>query len=64
METLSITATSLTPSIRFEQTGIMEIHGKSIPENSDEFWSPVIDWFKKYINAPADKQYLELILRI
>ena len=55
METLSITATSLTPSIRFEQLGIMEIHGKSIPENSDEFWAPVIDWFKKYMNAPAEK---------
>jgi len=37
METLSITATTLTPSIRFEPSGLMEIHGKSISENSDDF---------------------------
>lgn len=60
METLSITATSLTPSIRFEQSGIMEIHGKSIPENSDEFWSPVIEWFKFYVNSPAEKTTFKL----
>jgi len=55
MESLSIIATSLTPLIRFEETGIMEIQGKSIPENSDDFWSPVIDWFKNYVNEPAQE---------
>ena len=60
METLSITATSLTPSIRFEESGIVEIHGKSIPENSDEFWSPIIDWFKNYVNNPAEKTIFKI----
>jgi hypothetical protein len=60
MESLSIFATSLTPLVRFEPTGLMEIHGKSIPENSDEFWSPIIDWFKKYINNPADKTIFKI----
>ncbi len=60
MESLIITATSLTPSIRFESTGIMEIHGKSIPENSDDFWAPVLNWFKSYINTPAEQTVVKL----
>lgn len=60
MESLIITATSLTPSIRFENTGIMEIHGKSIPENSDDFWAPVLNWFKSYINTPAEQTVVKL----
>jgi hypothetical protein len=60
MESLIITATSLTPSIRFESTGSMEIHGKSIPENSDDFWSPILNWFKAYVNNPAEQTVVKL----
>lgn len=60
MESLSITATSLTPSIHFDKSGVMEIHGKSIPENSDEFWAPIIEWFKNYVNNPAEKTIFKL----
>ena len=60
MESLIITATSLTPSIRFESNGNMEIHGKSIPENSDDFWMPILNWFKEYINTPANQTIVKL----
>lgn len=60
MESLIITATSLTPSIRFEETGIMEIHGKSIPENSDDFWLPILNWFKAYVINPAEQTVVKL----
>ncbi len=38
----------------------MEIHGKSIPENSDDFWMPILNWFKEYINAPANQTIVKL----
>ena len=38
MDNLSIKATALTPSVSFDKTnGEMEIIGRSIPENADEF---------------------------
>lgn len=30
----------------------LEFHGKSLPEDSNEFYNPIIDWFKKYVVSP------------
>jgi hypothetical protein len=49
MEPLYIEATSKTPLVNFNaDAGIVEIKGRSIPENSIEFYKPIVDWLTKY----------------
>lgn len=56
MESLIITETNLTPSIKFDgESGQLELKGRSIPENSLEFYQPVYEWLDKYIDSPQDK---------
>ncbi|NLI24445.1 MAG: DUF1987 domain-containing protein [Bacteroidales bacterium] len=54
MEPLIIEGTPKTPSVRFDaQQGLVEIKGRSIPENSIEFYKPLVDWLEKYGENPA-----------
>ena len=49
METLQIEGTPKTPSIKFDyNNALLEIKGRSIPENSIEFYKPLVDWLDKY----------------
>jgi len=42
------------PHIHFDPVaGLLELKGKSVPENPVAFYTPVIDWLNKYIEAPA-----------
>lgn len=41
-----------TPAIRFDfEKGILEISGKSFPENAREFFEPATNWIKTFINV-------------
>jgi hypothetical protein len=52
-----------TPSISFGGAdGILEIKGKSIPENSLEFYRPVFEWLDNYSQSPAPKTVLKVAL--
>ena len=56
METLIIEASNLTPGIKFDgEAGVFELKGRSIPENSLEFYQPVYEWLDAYLEAPLDK---------
>ncbi len=49
MEPIFIEGTPKTPTIKFDSTtGKLEIKGRSIPENSIEFYKPMVDWLEKY----------------
>ena len=49
METIVREGTPKTPYVRFDgEKGIIEIRGRSIPENSIEFYKPLIDWLEEY----------------
>ncbi len=49
METIVREGTPKTPYVRFDgDKGIIEIKGRSIPENSIEFYKPLIDWLEEY----------------
>ena len=49
MEPISFEGTPKTPTVNFNaDTGIVEIKGRSIPENSIEFYKPLVDWLEKY----------------
>lgn len=54
MEALIIEGTAKTPSVKFEAgQGSVEIKGRSIPENSIEFYKPLVDWLEEYGKSPA-----------
>ena len=49
MEPISFEGTPKTPTVNFNaDTGIVEIKGRSIPENSIEFYKPLVDWLEEY----------------
>ena len=63
MEPINIEGTPKTPSIRFNQEeGIIEIKGRSIPENSIEFYKPLVDWLEVYAKDPMKKTQVNIQL--
>ncbi|MDA3892303.1 MAG: DUF1987 domain-containing protein [Salinivirgaceae bacterium] len=54
MEPISIAGTPKTPTVQFDSgSGKVEIKGRSIPENSIEFYKPLVDWLENYLSTPA-----------
>ncbi len=63
MEPLFIEGTQKTPSIDFDPSkGALEIKGRSIPENSIEFYKPLVDWLETYSEKPATKTVVNVHL--
>ena len=55
MEAYKIEGTEFTPTIVFDlKKGPFVISGVSRPENASEFYEPVIDWLKKYVENPLE----------
>ena len=53
MEKISIEGSPKTPTINFDtDKGFLEIKGRSIPENSIEFYKPLVDSLEKYAGKP------------
>jgi len=53
MEPISIEGSPKTPTVIFDASeGIIEIKGRSIPENSIEFYKPLVDWLEEYKKDP------------
>jgi hypothetical protein len=53
MENFLIEKTQRTPEVNFNKSGVLLIRGRSIPENSIEFYNPIFDWLDGYIQSPA-----------
>jgi hypothetical protein len=52
MENLTLEGTPKTPTVSFSKdAGVLEIKGRSIPENSIEFYKPLLDWIGEYGGA-------------
>jgi len=63
MEPILIDGTPKTPTIKFDSaTGVFEIKGRSIPENSVEFYKPLIDWLDLYKETPSNKTVVNIKL--
>jgi len=57
MEKISIKATSKTPQVEFNpDSGVLEITGRSIPENSVDFYKPILEWLDDYAKIAKDKK--------
>src|SRR5690606_7248302 len=49
MDILNLEGTEDTPKIMLDKgNGIFEISGRSLPEDSAEFYQPVLDWIDEY----------------
>lgn len=56
MSVLNIISTHQTPSVYCDSDkGLIEIKGKSLPENSNFFYEPIMQWVEGYTNAPQKK---------
>lgn len=56
MENLIIEETKYTPSIKLDvEKGLLELIGKSYPENTFEFYKPMLEWVEEYF-ANNDKK--------
>jgi hypothetical protein len=54
MESIIREGTPKTPSILFDaEKGLVDIRGRSIPENSTEFFKPLVEWLDRYSENPA-----------
>jgi hypothetical protein len=63
MEPIIIEGSPKTPTIRFDaNTGLIEIKGRSIPENSIEFYKPMVDWLEQYSANPAPRTVVNIHL--
>lgn len=63
MEKLLIDGSAKTPSIEFDgETGVLLLKGRSIPENSIEFYKPLNDWLDGYASSPKDKTVVDMRL--
>ncbi|MCB0764694.1 MAG: DUF1987 domain-containing protein, partial [Flavobacteriales bacterium] len=63
MAPLQLEGTPKTPFVHFDpETGLMELKGRSIPENSIDFYRPLIDWIDKYGRSPQSRSSLHVQL--
>ena len=63
MEIFRAETTPRTPYLNLNPTtGVFEMKGKSIPENSVGYYKPMFEWFAQYIEnpAPTTKLYIHL----
>ena len=63
MESISIEGTAKTPTVEFNaEQGVVEIKGRSIPENSIEFYKPLVDWLDSYAASPKENTEVNIQL--
>ena len=57
-----ISATSDTPAVFLDPGGIIRMKGQLIPEDASEFFKNLWGWVNEYLENPADKTSIEIIL--
>ncbi len=63
MESIKLEGTPKTPTVEFNsETGELLLKGRSIPENSIEFYKPLIDWIENYSASAVSNTILNVQL--
>lgn len=63
MDKLVQEGTPKTPTVNFDPTaGSLELRGRSIPENSIEFYKPLYDWIDAYGADPKPQTKVIIVL--
>jgi len=61
MESLFIEATKYTPEIKIDsKSSVVDICGKSYPENTFEFYKPVLEWVENFFKNPKENLTLNM----
>ena len=56
MNIIKIAGTDDTPSVHLDkESGILELSGRSLPEDVTMFYQQILDWIDDYIKQPNDK---------
>ncbi len=56
MEVINIAGTDDTPNVILDKDNAkFEISGRSLPEDVNQFYEPILEWIDGYAEAPADK---------
>ena len=64
MEQYKVEATKFTPFVSLDaEKNLVEIKGESYPENTAEFFSPIVSWLQTYFGDP-DSQMLQVNMEI
>ena len=63
MDSILLDGTPKTPNVNFDpEQGSLLLKGRSIPENSIEFYKPLVDWLENYSASPRAKTTIEIQL--
>ena len=62
MKELKISPTKNSPDIILNPDGMIKITGRSIHENVTEYFAPVEEWIREYIEMPADLTCVDMNL--
>lgn len=63
MDAILIEGTPKTPNVSFDHSnGALLLKGRSIPENSIEFYKPLVDWLENYSSSPQPKTVCDIQL--
>ncbi len=63
MNPLQLSPTNETPAILFDASlGLFKISGRSFPMDVQEFYNPLLRYFKTYLDVPQPKTILDLSL--
>ena len=63
MNNILLDGSAKTPTVHFDgSSGQLELRGRSIPENSIEFYRPLIDWIDQYARNPQQHTQLRVQL--
>ena len=54
-EFAEISESQRTPKLYLDcQQGVIKLAGRSMPENSNSFYNPILEWIDKYLQKPCD----------
>ena len=63
MKALLIQATIDSPFVNLDKdNNVFELKGKSLPENVNIFYQPIIDWFSEYFKDPSSETIINFKL--
>ena len=54
MKVLKFVGNEITPSVHMDpETGLINISGKSVPEEPDVIYDPILEWLAEYCDTPC-----------
>ena len=63
LKTITLDRKSDTPGIKMDPNGTIAIRGRSLPENAELFYKPIIEWADQYVEHEA-KAHTELTIEL